>query len=258
MAGYISTESQQNRLRKGATHPFLLLHMSINRDSSAAIQLPWLSFDVLSCVSQNQYQVSLHSSNGCSCSCPDHSQSGTPVCKHIIFILTRRLGWSLLDIPPARQLQKHQKFVVAVERFAQAVSKAEELQARFSPLVEAKASGSEDALPETALPNAVDSVGAASFTRARPPVVVKRARDLDLPVILVLRKRPYTAAESCCFCLEDYSQCDLEKNLAPHQWCSSCENLWHPDCFDQYVKAAHGAVTCPFCRTALCCVCAPV
>ena len=221
-------DAQQRRVYRGTHHVFYLNGIRVEPQS--------LDFEVFSAGSGKQYDVQIHADRGVSCSCPDHSRNGTPLCKHIVFVLSRRLASPSLPIPPPGAGFGH--------------------KIRFSQ-------GEYDAFRQTAAALLVERPpqlrDESKFTHeesaAGPSKAPKGVRYAE-------RKRAYTSEETCCFCLDELELTTLQKDPLSHQWCPTCENLWHPDCFQtmkQYQERQRPprAAACPFCRTVITVVCAP-
>lgn len=223
-------DAQQRRLYRGAHHVFYLNGIHVVRDC--------LTFEVFSAGSGNQYDVQIDAHRGLSCSCPDHRHNGTPLCKHMVFVLSRRLAIQSLPIPPAgaghgykirfteKEFEGFYQTTVALQRV---------------PL---------DQVP-VGVGSAAAAGGASKFThevvdltKDQPPKGVQYAE----------RKRPYGKDETCCFCLDELELDVLQGDHTSHQWCPTCENLWHPDCYQkmkQYQERQRPprAAACPFCRS---------
>lgn len=210
---------QQRRIYRGVNHAFLL--NQIRAESQC------LTFEVFSETSGKVYDIQIHAEQGMSCSCPDHSQNGTQLCKHMIFVLTRRLALGMLPIPnPGARWGEKIRFS----------------QSQF------------DSFHQTTTALLDRFVAEVKVEVSKPPPPT-------LGIQFAERQRPYGKDETCCFCLDELALECLEGGALSHQWCPKCENLWHPDCYASMKKhheRKHQSPSCPFCRTVLKFVCAPI
>lgn len=215
-----------------------------------------LHFEVLSRVSNKEYDVDIDETQGrvIRCSCPDHTANGTPLCKHMVFVLTRRLHRSsFLSNASSRP---HVRVSYTPEQFGELAEMTRNLLSRFA---QARDEVQGDGTDEIAL----DCYGIAESTGASASDVIVPSHPRRKPAPLVpvdgvlrgKRKRVYDETESCVLCLDD-----MPTDQRVHQWCSGCECLWHAECFSDLVrvyKRTQRIVQCPCCRRQPVVVCAP-
>ncbi len=208
------------RVRRALDETFYLLD---TRENPTA-------FVIRSAKSNNIYAVECANDGSISCECQDF-QKRHATCKHIIFVIVRRLGMST---PPANAKLS--------------ATDLERLNAGFSQMRALPASAQLDSVR---LGNAESSENARRALAVPPPTRV-RSRSPVRKNVVVLRKPLRTRlweSEPCPICLEDLPLDIKDETL---EWCHVCEKGWHHDCFDAWTKFQRfSSHTCFYCRSKL-------